>query len=148
MKNDTALFYTCSLIEFISRRQKLKRSEAVNALGKENVTRIYSHSDVFHCEVIDSVADKFIEICGITTGNFDNISDCKYSVPDYWDIGEVYERLIEDVRKDGSVSETVETLFNVYNSWISDSISNFNSDFYYQSRQYIKECYIQNGLIA
>ena len=28
MKNDSNLFFTCSLIEFIGRRQKLKRSEA------------------------------------------------------------------------------------------------------------------------
>lgn len=34
MKNDSALFYTCSLIEFIGRRQKQKRAFVVNTLGK------------------------------------------------------------------------------------------------------------------
>lgn len=32
----------------------------------------------------------------MNNGNYDNIHDCKYRIPDYWDIGEVYERLIED----------------------------------------------------
>ena len=27
----------------------------------------------------------------------DNVAACRYTVPDYWTIGEVYERLIEDV---------------------------------------------------
>ena len=31
MKNDSNLFFTCSLIEFIGRRQKLKRSEAISS---------------------------------------------------------------------------------------------------------------------
>lgn len=148
MKNDNALFYTCSLIEFISRKQKLKRRDTVNFLGKEAISRIYNYSDVFHCEVIDSVADRFIQMKDIPQGDFDNVSDCKYDVPDYWDIGEVYERLIEDIQKNDEPDEIIETLFAVYNSWISDSISNFNSDFFYQSRQYIKECFVQNKMIA
>lgn len=148
MKNDNALFYTCSLIEFISRKQKLKRRDTVNFLGKEIISRIYNYSDVFHCEVIDSVADRFIQMKDIPQGDFDNVSDCKYDVPDYWDIGEVYERLIEDIQKNDEPDEIIETLFAVYNSWISDSISNFNSDFFYQSRQYIKECFVQNKMIA
>lgn len=148
MKNNNALFYTCSLIEFISRKQKLKRRDTVNFLGKEAISKIYNYSDVFHCEVIDSVADRFIQMKDIPQGDFDNVSACKYDVPDYWDIGEVYERLIEDIQKNDEPDEIIETLFAVYNSWISDSISNFNSDFFYQSRQYIKECFVQNKMIA
>ena len=33
----------------------------------------------------------------VPTGEYDNIKTSKYKVPDYWDIGEVFERLIEDV---------------------------------------------------
>ncbi len=36
MKNDNDLFYTCSLIEFIGRKQKLKRSEVVSALSEKH----------------------------------------------------------------------------------------------------------------
>lgn len=48
MKNDNALFYTCSFIEFIGRREKQKRACVVNSLGKNVVKRIYTHSDVLH----------------------------------------------------------------------------------------------------
>ena len=140
MKNNSALFYTCSLIEFIGRRQKLKRSELVQLLGAETLARIYRYADVFHCEPIEKTADDFITKCSIPTGTYDNVAACRYTVPDYWTIGEVYERLIEDVSGE-DIEHIVEWLIAVYTSWIDGVISNYNTDFYYQSREYIYECY-------
>lgn len=40
-KNNSALFFTCSLIEFIGRTTKNKRQHIVDCLGTEDVTRIY-----------------------------------------------------------------------------------------------------------
>lgn len=144
MKNDNDLFYTCSLIEFIGRRQKLKRSEVVCALGENTLRRIYKYADVFHCELIEKTADDFIISCHIPSGDFDNEKKCKYEVPDYWTIGEVYERLIEDVCGE---EDTIKTLLEVYSSWIDGAISNYNSDFYYQPRDYIRECYREGEVL-
>ncbi len=71
-------------------------------------------------------------------GDYDNIAKCKYNVPDYWDIGDVYSRLITDV-DDGDV---IETLFKVYNSNLSDEILDYNSAMYFQPRDYLKMCYL------
>ncbi|MDD6763596.1 MAG: hypothetical protein PUD92_08245 [Clostridiales bacterium] len=43
--------------------------------------------------------------------------------------------------------DTIETLFEVYSSWISDSISNYNSDFFYHSMDYIRECYFADEVL-
>ena len=59
MKNNSALFYTCSLLEFIGRRQKVKRSELVQFLGGKTIEHIYRYADVFHCEPIEKTADDF-----------------------------------------------------------------------------------------
>lgn len=147
MKNNSALFYTCSLIEYIGRRQKLRRSAVVQSLGQQVIRRIYRYADVFHCEPIEKTADDFISNCNVPTGDFDNVSACRYNVPDYWTIGEVYERLIEDVSGDDEVS-VVDHLIEVYNSWINDVISNYNTDFYYQPRDYIYECYKEGQICA
>lgn len=144
MKNDNDLFFTCSLIELIGRRQKRKRSEVVSALGEKTLRRIYRYADVFHCEPIAKTADEFITSCSIAQGEFDNVARCKYEVPDYWTIGEVYERLIEDVCGD----DVVRTLTEVYSSWIDDAISNYNSDFFYQPRDYIRECYLEGEVLV
>ena len=67
-------------------------------------------------------------------GSFDNVKECRYTVPVYWDIGEVYERLIEDIYEDENLLEGV---WEVYHSWIDGQISDYNTDFYYQPRDYI-----------
>ena len=73
MKNNSALFYTCSLIEFIGRRQKLRRSELVTLMGSSAIGRIYRYADVFHCEPIAKTADDFVTMLNIPEGSFDNV---------------------------------------------------------------------------
>ena len=73
-KNNSALFFTCSLIEFIGRTTKNKRQDVLDYLGKKDVARIYKYADVFHCEPIEKVADDFIQRNQIQTGTFDNIA--------------------------------------------------------------------------
>ena len=139
-KHNSDLFYTCSLIEYIGRERKLKRSQVVRAMGEKNIRRIYQYADVFHCEPIAKTADDFITDLKIPEGDFDNVSACRYTVPDYWTIGQVYERLIMDITG-GDEEHVVDRLVEVYTSWIDSAISNYNTDFYYQSRDYIRLCY-------
>lgn len=94
-KNNDRLFFTCSLIEFMGRRLKRSREEITDILGKERLERIYEYADVFHCEPMEKVSETFIEETGAEMGGFDNVKKCRYTVPDYWDIGEVYEREAE-----------------------------------------------------
>ena len=146
MKYDNDLFFTCSLIEFIGRKQKLVRTDVVKYLGEDKIKRIYSYADVFHCEPIEKVADDFIKLCNIPEGEFDNVAKCRYAIPDYWKIGAVYERLIEDVAEE-SGKDIITCLFEIYSSWIDKNISNYNSDFFYQSRQYIALCYKEGKIL-
>ena len=146
MKYDNDLFFTCSLIEFIGRKKKLVRTDVVKYLGEDKVKRIYSYADVFHCEPIEKVADDFIKLCNIPEGEFDNIAKCRYAIPDSWKIGAVYERLIEDVAEE-SGKDIITCLFEIYSSWIDKNISNYNSDFFYQSRQYIALCYKEGKIL-
>ena len=135
--NDNDLFFTCSLLEYMGRLLKQRRGKLVHAMGEQIIRHIYEHADTLHCEPIAKTADEFIGICHLTEGSFDNVATCKYDVPSYWDIGKVYARLIEDVF-DGDVTST---LLRVFDSPIGDAISNFNSDFFYQPRDYIKVQY-------
>lgn len=144
-RNNSALFFTCSLIEFMGRTTKNKRQNILDYLGMEVVTRIYNYADVFHCEPIEKVSDDFITRKQIPEGDFDNITACKYAVPDYWDIGEVFERLIEDIFEEKDV---IKGIFEIYHSWIADHILNFNSDLFYQSRDYIAACYREGQILT
>ncbi len=144
--NNSNLFYLCSLVEYIARKQKLERKDVINILGKDNINRIYTSADILHSEPIEKISDEYIIYANIPSGNYDNVSACNYAVPDFWTIGKVYERLIEDTFDDSTALS--EHISAVYNSWVSEGICNYNSDFYYQPRKYIALCYLENKLIA
>ena len=81
------LFFTCSLIDYIARKTKNKRSAVVNALGRTSVSKIYDLADVYHSDNIDTVSDDFIASAHISEGTFDNVTAAKYAIPSHWDIG-------------------------------------------------------------
>ena len=126
-KNNNSLFFTCSLIEYIGRKVKRTRKEVTDYLGKDEINRIYDYAEN-----------------EISYGTFDNVKECKYAVPDYWSVGEVYERLIEDCYSDGKI---LDGIWEVYHSWIDAHISDYNTDFYYQPRDYIAVCYEEGRVI-
>jgi len=135
-KVDNDIFYVCSLIDYIARKTENKRKLVINAIGKEKLFHIYDLADVYHCENIDKISDELIEEYNIKTGDFDNVKECKYKVPTHWDIGKVYKRLIIELCKNND-KEPIENLIEVYNSWISDKIDNYNSSMYYENPSYI-----------
>lgn len=145
-QKDNDLFFACSLIEYIARKTKNIRSEVVNKLGKVRISKIYDLADVYHCENIDKISDEFIEDADIVPGKFDNVADCGYSVPSYWDIGKVYKRLIKMVAADEKI-EIIDALIEVYNSFISPKIDDYNSSVYYENPNYIFECYKEKKML-
>ena len=145
-KKDNDLFYTCSLIDYISRKTKNVRSYVVNKLGKERLEKIYDLADVYHCDNIERVCDDFVDEANIEQGNFDNVADCGYSIPTYWDIGKVYKRLIKRVAEYEKI-DIISALEKVYNSFISPKIDDYNSSVYYENPEYIFECYRENQML-
>lgn len=145
-QKDNDLFFTCSLIEYISRKTKNIRADVVNKLGKDRISKIYDLADVYHCDNIDSVRDYFIKEANICSGEYDNVADCGYAVPSHWDIGKVYKRLIKMVAADEKI-EYVDALIEVYNSFISAKIDDYNSSVYYENPNYIFECYKEKKML-
>ena len=143
---DNGLFYTCSLIDYIARKTKNKRSDVVDFLGKDRVERIYELADVYHCDMIERVSQDFIDEARIPMGNFDNVGACRYAIPTYWDIGKVYKRLIKSVAETKNIS-IVDALIEVYHSFISAKIDDYNSSVYYENPSYIYESYMENKML-
>ena len=96
-RKDNDLFFTCALIDYIARKTKNTRADVVNTLGKKRLEKIYDLADIYHSDNIDRVSEDFIEEAQIKQGNFDNVGECQYAIPTYWDIGKVYKRLIKQV---------------------------------------------------
>lgn len=145
-RKDNDLFFTCSLIDYIARKTNNTRADIVNALGRKRIEKIYDLADVYHSDNIERVSQDFVDEAKIQSGDFDNVGECGYAIPTYWDIGKVYKRLIKMVAKDEKIS-IVDALFKVYNSFISPKIDDYNSSVYYENPSYIFECYKQNKML-
>ena len=145
-QKDNDPFFTCGLIEYISRKTKNIRVDVVNQLGRDNIYKIYNLADVYHCDNIDRVSDGFIENANIQSGKFDNVADCSYAVPSHWDMGKVYKRLIKMVAEDEN-KDVIDTLIEVYNSFISPKLDDYNSSVYYENANYIFECYKEKKML-
>lgn len=144
-KQENDLFYTCSLIDYIARKTKNKRSDVIDYLGKNTIEKIYNLADIYHSDNIDNISEEFIEKAHITDGNFDNIKNCKYNIPSYWDIGKVYKRLILGISKEKNLS-IIDSIFEAYHSFVSDKIDDYNSSFYYEIPQNILNAYLEGKI--
>lgn len=143
---DNDLFFTCSLIDYIARKTQNTRADIVNALGKKRLEKIYELADVYHSDNIDRVSDDFIQEASIKNGEFDNVKECRYATPSYWDIGKVYKRLIKSVAAEEKTG-IIDALMKVYNSFISNKIDDYNSSMYYENPSYLLECYLEDKVI-
>ncbi|GAA0180283.1 hypothetical protein SH2C18_30050 [Clostridium sediminicola] len=147
--NDTQkdnLFYVCSLIEFIGRKTKNRRAAVVKILGKKELNRQLELADVNHCLSFEQVSDEIIEHFNILEGDFDSVGLCKYTIPSFQSIGKEYQRLILDVSLERD--NIVDVLYEVFQSFISDEISDFNSSVYYSNPEYLKYSYLEGKLLA
>lgn len=140
-KND--YFYVCSLIEYIARQTKNRRGFITDRIGKQGLEKLLHDAEVNHCLSFEQVSDEVIEHFKIPEGNFDTIAECKYTIPNFMDIGKLYSILIEDCAEEG---KEVEELINIFSSFISDEISDFKTGVYYQNPSYL-ECSYQEGYL-
>lgn len=137
-------FYVCSLIEYTARKTLNKRGTIVKALGEKGIEKQLYDAEVNHCLSFEQVSDEIIEQYNIQQGDFDTITDCKYTVPGYMDIGKLYSIMIEDCAKPG---EETKELIKIFCSFISDEISDFNTDLYYQNPSYLEWSYREGYLL-
>ena len=144
-RKDNDLFFTCSLIDYISRKTKNKRADVVNLLGEDRLRKIYDLADVYHSDNIETVSDSFIEKSGLKEGTFDNVSDAKYAVPSHWDIGKIYKRLILGISREKGLS-VMDSLFEAYHSFVTDKIQDYNSSFYYDAPQNILNAFLDGKI--
>lgn len=138
-------FYVCSLIEYIARETKNHRGDVVRYIGKEGIKKLLYDAEVNHCLSFEQVSDEVVEYYKIEQGSFDTIRDCQYDVPSFLDIGKLYSIMIEDCAKKG---KELDELIKIFTSFISDEISDFNTDLYYQNPNYIECSYVEGKLLA
>lgn len=140
-RND--LLYVCSLIEYIGRETNNHRSYVVSSIGYDGLKHLYDVASVNHNLSFQQVGNEVINDYKIEKGTFDTVSNCIFKVPSYISIGSVYKRLIMSLNS----GDIINTLYKVFSSFLSDEISNFDSDLYYQNNSYLCACYYAGKIL-
>lgn len=140
------LLYVCTLIEYMGRVTMNKRSEIVKLLGKDELNRLIDLADVYHSLSLEEVSDELINELGIPNGLYDSVGSSKYNVPTIDAIAKDFMYLvINTIATDQNLTDAI---YNVFTSFISDEITDFNSSVYYSSPDYLKESYLHGELLA
>ena len=144
-KRKDDVFYVCTLIEYIARETRNHRKNVIAYFDKDDLNRQLRLAEVNHCLSFEQVAGELIEEYNILTGNFDTVSECKYTVPSITSIGRVYQMLVLSICKDDDVEQA---MIDVFTSFICDEISDFNYNVYYSNPDYIRCSYLDGRLLA
>ncbi len=135
-KND--IYYTASLLEFLARRTKNRRSDLARKLGKSGIDSIYQYADVNHCLPFEQVADELIETYHISEGTYFPeaiFQETGSTSPSPTQIGKSYANLVCDIQ--ANPEQYPATLYDVLCSRISEWMTDYRSAFYYSPRDYI-----------
>lgn len=144
-KQKDDIYYVCSLIEFIARKTKNHRQDVIRHFSKADVERQLRLAEVNHCLSFEQVADELIEDYGISDGDFDTVKECRYDVPSFLSIGMLYQELVLSTIKN---EDAAQGIIDVFSSFISDEISDFNSNVYYTNPDYLRCSYLEGKMLA
>lgn len=143
-KRKDDIYYVCTMIEYVARATNNRRRDIVKKLSKKSIEHQLKVAEVNHCLSYEQVSDEWIEQYGIIEGTFDTIKKCKYTVPSVNAIGRVYHQLVIDTMEENG---EVQAIIDVFSSFISDEISDFNSSVYYSNPDYLKCSYKEGFLL-
>lgn len=142
-KND--IFYVCSLIEYIARQTKNHRQDVIRYFSKKDIEHQLYAAEVNHCLSFEQVSEELIEQFNISDGNFDTVAECRYEVPSATSIGMLYQGLVLSTMKNGDAAQAI---IDVFSSFITDEISDFNSNVYYTNPDYLRCSYLEGKMLA
>ena len=144
-KQKDDIYYVCSLIEFIARKTKNHRQDVIRHFSKADVERQLRLAEVNHCLSFEQVADELIEDYGISDGDFATVKECRYDVPSFLSIGMLYQELVLSTMK---TEDAAQGIIDIFSSFISDEISDFNSNVYYTNPDYLRCSYLEGKMLA
>ncbi|MBQ9539004.1 MAG: hypothetical protein IJU95_07010 [Treponema sp.] len=134
------LYFTCYMIERVSRKLRQRNAYAVNRIGSDAMYHLISCAGTLHSMNPLQVESDWICEYHLEPGDFDitavdrNLCD---QIPSETQMGKVYARLIDAV-----ASDYVSGISDVYNSPICETIDNYNSSAYYEPSYVITKAYL------
>lgn len=144
-KQKDDIYYVCCLMEFIARKTKNHRQDVVRHFTKKDLERQLRLAEVNHCLSFEQVSDELIEDYKIQDGMFDAVNECRYEVPSVTSIGMLYQELVLAIMPE---EDAAQGIIDIFSSFITDEISDFNSNVYYTNPDYLRCSYLEGKMLA
>ncbi len=140
------IFFLCMQPDRIHCPQDKEPSAGCDTLllQKDIEHQLYA-AEVNHCLSFEQVSEELIDWFNIPNGNFDTVAECRYEVPSATSIGMLYQGLVLSTMKNDDAAQTI---IDVFSSFITDEISDFNSNVYYTNPDYLRCSYLEGKMLA
>ena len=115
-------------------------------IGVDGIAWQLKHAQTSHCLTFDETSEELIEEYKISQGNFDSVGNCTGNVPFPIHVARTYKSLVVNIAEN-SEEPLAKIIYDVFTSFISDEISNFNTSTFYENPSYIYHSYIEGELL-
>ena len=78
-------------------------------------------------------------------GMFDTVNERRYEVPSVTSIGMLYQELVLAIMPE---EDAAQGIMDIFSSFITDEISDFNSNVYYTNPDYLRCSYLEGRMLA
>jgi len=140
------ILYVCALIEHVGRVTHNRNQDIVKIMGIAGIAWQLEHAQVSHCLTFDETSEELIEEYKIPQGSFDAIGNCTGNVPLPIHVARTYKSLVVNIAENSDLS-LAQIVYDVFTSFISDEISNFNTSTFYENPSYIYHSYLEGELL-
>jgi len=140
------IIYVCALIEHVGRVTHNHNQAIVKIVGVDGIAWQLEHAQTSHCLTFDETSEELIEEYKIPQGDFDSVGNCTCNVPLPIHVARTYKSLVVNIAENSDKS-LAEIIYDVFTSFISDEISNFNTSTFYENPSYIYHSYLEGELL-
>jgi len=140
------IIYVCALIEHVARATYNRPQTIAKIIGVEGITWQLEHAQTSHCLTFDETSDELIEEYHIQQGDFDSVGNCTGNVPLPIHVARTYKSLVVNIAETSNLSLD-QIIYDVFTSFISDEISDFNTSTFYENPSYIYHSYLEGELL-
>lgn len=143
LKDD--VYFICTMVEFVAIATNNRRKDVIAKMSKKSIEHELKVAEVNHFLSMEQISDEWIEQYKIENGKYNTTDKCRYVVPSVTSIGRVYQQLVLATAEENDVAQAI---IDVFTSFISDEISDFNTNVYYSNPDYLKCSYEAGILLA
>ena len=140
------VIYVCAIIEHVGRVTYNRNQTIVEIIGVDGIAWQLEHAQTSHCLTFDETSEELIEEYKIQQGDFDSVGNCTGRVPLPIHLARTYKSLVVNIAENSDKS-LAEIIYDVFTSFISDEISDFNTSTFYENPSFIYHSYLEGELL-